>query len=99
MLIHKRLVRQPRGAKWKMNALTTPYLVALSALSVLPGMLFWRNTLALIVIVVGFIAVYLWLYWAIVRFKTPKFMVSRRARFAPEQAQGEAEAKLSQEGI
>jgi UDP-N-acetylmuramyl pentapeptide phosphotransferase/UDP-N-acetylglucosamine-1-phosphate transferase len=99
MLIHKRLVRQPRGAKWKMNALTTPYLVALSALTVLPGAVFWSHTLALIVIVIGFIAVYLWLYWAIVRFKTPKFMVLRRARFAPEHAQGEAEAKLGQEGI
>lgn len=82
MLIHKRLVRRfcVPCEKWKANSLTSPYLVAIAALSVLPGMVFWDNALMLQVVSVAFIVFYVWFYWRIVRFRVPRLLVLRRPR-------------------
>lgn len=82
MLIHKRLVRRfaVPGDRWKMNALTSPYLVAIAALSVLPAMVFWDSTVLLQLVAAAFTTFYLWFYWRIVSFKAPRRLVLRRAR-------------------
>jgi hypothetical protein len=83
-LIYRRLVRdwsEPHGG-WKDNARTTPYLVLLAALAVVPAMLFWRDTLVLQAVVVAFVGLYVGLYWSIVRFRTPRLLVLRRMRRA-----------------
>jgi UDP-N-acetylmuramyl pentapeptide phosphotransferase/UDP-N-acetylglucosamine-1-phosphate transferase len=80
MLIYKRLVRKAsqRGKQgWKANALTSPYLVLLSALSIVPSVLAWGNTLLLQTTVALFTGCYVWLYWRIVRFRTPGVLVLR----------------------
>jgi UDP-GlcNAc:undecaprenyl-phosphate GlcNAc-1-phosphate transferase len=79
MLIHKRLVRRFSGGsdKWKANSLTTPYLVAITALSVLPSLWLWHSTSLLQLVAVGFTALYLWFYWRIVRFRAPRILVLR----------------------
>jgi UDP-N-acetylmuramyl pentapeptide phosphotransferase/UDP-N-acetylglucosamine-1-phosphate transferase len=85
MLIHKRLVRRfpSPGNKWKTNASTSPYLVAIAALSVVPAMAFWDSTMALQVVAVAFTAVYVWFYWRIVHFKVPRGLVLRSAAGRP----------------
>jgi hypothetical protein len=80
MLVYKRLVRRfpERRDRWKTNCLTSPYLVAMAALSILPGVLFWDDTRLLQLVVAAFTAFYVWLYWRIVRFRAPRFLVLRR---------------------
>ena len=84
MLVYKRLVRRfsPQAHKWKTNSATSPYLVAVAALSVLPAVAFWNDTPRLQLVAVLFIAFYVWLYWRIVRFKAPRLLVARAARRA-----------------
>lgn len=50
------------------NAATAPFLWGLAALAIVPATLFWRDTRALVAIVLGFCLVYVWLYRSIVRF-------------------------------
>jgi len=45
------------------------------ALCVVPACVFWRNTPALQISVASFAAIYLWLYWRIVRFRTPRWLI------------------------
>jgi UDP-N-acetylmuramyl pentapeptide phosphotransferase/UDP-N-acetylglucosamine-1-phosphate transferase len=82
MLIHKRLVRRcsERNERWKMNSQTSPYLVAIAALAIVPGTFFWNDTRELQLLAVGFTLFYVWLYWRIVRFRVPRFLVLRDAR-------------------
>jgi UDP-N-acetylmuramyl pentapeptide phosphotransferase/UDP-N-acetylglucosamine-1-phosphate transferase len=83
MLIHKRLVRgygssvAMRPRFWA-NALTSPYLWVLAFCGAAPALLFWWSTPILQMTAVAFAGLYLWLYWRIVRFKTPRTMVLRR---------------------
>ncbi|MBF7730489.1 MraY family glycosyltransferase [Pseudomonas sp. N040] len=80
-LIFRRLVRWATGdlghLRTRQNSATSPYLWLLCSASVFPALLFWRNTEALMACIVGFMALYVWLYWRIVRFRTPKLMVKR----------------------
>lgn len=82
MLVYKRLVRRfsRDGEKWRTNSATSPYLVAIAALSVLPGVAFWDDTLRLQLVVVAFTAFYLWFYFRIVRFRVPRLLVARALR-------------------
>jgi UDP-N-acetylmuramyl pentapeptide phosphotransferase/UDP-N-acetylglucosamine-1-phosphate transferase len=78
-LIYMRIVRPSIGshtdaAKAQCNALTSPYLWILTALAVIPAILFWQYHLVLKGFAVLFIVTYVWLYWAIVRFKSPRWM-------------------------
>lgn len=83
MIVYKRLLQWTMGKREaknliKRNAMTSPYLWGLSLFSIIPAVLFWQNTLILMVFVVLFMLFYLWLYWHIVRFKTPRWMIMKR---------------------
>jgi UDP-N-acetylmuramyl pentapeptide phosphotransferase/UDP-N-acetylglucosamine-1-phosphate transferase len=78
-LIYMRIVRPSVGghsdaAKAQCNALTSPYLWILTALAVIPAILFWQYHLVLKGFALLFAVTYIWLYWAIVRFQSPKWM-------------------------
>lgn len=80
MLIYKRLVRWAFGSKeishrTRRNSLTSPYLWILSSIAAIPAVLFWNNKIALIISTAAFIICYLWLYRAIVTFKTPAWLI------------------------
>lgn len=85
MLVYKRLVRWRVGsddarARCERNALTSPYLWLLCLSSLVPAILFWRSTPILLVCIVVFGFVYVALYWRIVRFQAPRWLVWRRPR-------------------
>jgi UDP-GlcNAc:undecaprenyl-phosphate/decaprenyl-phosphate GlcNAc-1-phosphate transferase len=78
-LVYMRIVRWSIGSddsvlKTQRNAMTSPYLWVLAALSVMPAILFWRYHLALKAFAVLFAVIYVWLYWRIVRFKSPDWI-------------------------
>ncbi|MEO7337247.1 MAG: glycosyltransferase [Caldimonas sp.] len=82
-LIHRRVMRLNVGKgqerrQTRRNSLTSPYLWVLCLMSVIPSVLWWDNTAALTCFLFVFMASYLLLYWSIVRFKTPKWLVFRR---------------------
>jgi UDP-N-acetylmuramyl pentapeptide phosphotransferase/UDP-N-acetylglucosamine-1-phosphate transferase len=79
-LIYRRVVRWSVGSEddrllTQRNALTSPYLWLLCALAVMPAILFWRNHLALKFFVLVFACTYVWIYWALVRFKAPERLI------------------------
>lgn len=84
-LIYRRIMRwtvgssSRRSAAWR-NSMTSPYLWLLCLQAVLPAMLFWDNTPTLAGFVLLFCVVYVGLYWRIVRFKVPRWMVAGRRR-------------------
>lgn len=83
MLVYKRLMRLMVGATsdqqmTRRNSMTSPYLWVLCMMSVIPAVLWWNNTPVLTCFLGVFIASYVTLYWCIVRFKTPKWLVIRR---------------------
>lgn len=83
MLVYKRLMRlmigtTPDRRKTARNSMTSPYLWVLCMLSVVPAVLWWDNTAVLTVFLVLFMASYVFLYWSIVRFKTPRWLIARR---------------------
>lgn len=59
------------GALIRRNAMTSPFLWGLAALAILPAVLFWRDSAALMVIVAAFCLVYVWLYRRIAGFAVP----------------------------
>jgi UDP-N-acetylmuramyl pentapeptide phosphotransferase/UDP-N-acetylglucosamine-1-phosphate transferase len=78
-LIYMRIVRPSIGghsdaAKAQCNTLTSPYLWMLTAFAVIPAILFWQYHQVLKGFAFLFAVTYVWLYWAIVRFKSPKWM-------------------------
>jgi UDP-GlcNAc:undecaprenyl-phosphate GlcNAc-1-phosphate transferase len=83
-VIYKRVVRavfDPDEAKMLLsrNNRTTPYLVALTLLTVLPALLFWNNTPVLVAFCTLFAVTYVVAYVAIVKFKVPSWI--RRIRW------------------
>ncbi len=82
-LIHRRLVRQMIGdaATHRLtarNSMTSPYLWLLCSLSVIPAVLWWKNTAVLTGFLALFMVSYVLLYWRIVRFRVPKWLLPRR---------------------
>lgn len=80
MLVYKRLVKKRFSADAERNRLlrnsaTSPYLWTVTALSVGPAVLLWNHERLLMAAVLVFVAFYLWLYWSIVRFRTPAAVV------------------------
>ncbi|SAK92140.1 glycosyl transferase family protein [Caballeronia pedi] len=77
-LIFKRVVRKGNDPRQRQrrNARTSPYLWVLSMIGIVPASLFWHNPVVLAVTAVVFAVAYVWLYTAIVRFKTPRWLVS-----------------------
>jgi UDP-N-acetylmuramyl pentapeptide phosphotransferase/UDP-N-acetylglucosamine-1-phosphate transferase len=73
-IIYKRMVRgvfDPDESKIMLsrNNRTTPYLLALTLLTVLPALMFWDNTTVLITFCALFVITYCAIYLAIIRFK------------------------------
>ena len=56
------------------NNRTSPYLWGFTLLTVVPAVLFWRNTPVLIAFCVLFVASYVVAYLAIIRFKIPRWL-------------------------
>lgn len=85
MLIYKRLVRWAIGSQEKKektirNSMTSPYLWMLCSISIIPALLFWNNPILLQLFIFIFVIVYLWLYWKIVRFSAPKWLIMNKTR-------------------
>lgn len=88
MLVFRRLVRWAVGRRdaatlTLRNSLTAPYLWMLSSVAALPATLLWRNPRALQLTVLLFCVFYVWLYWRLVRFRAPRWMVLRSDRGGP----------------
>lgn len=83
-LIYRRAMRWAVGKKAarrslaRRNSMTSPYLWMLCMLAVVPAMLFWNNTPVLVAFIVLFGVIYTGLYWRIVRFRSPRWLASRR---------------------
>jgi UDP-N-acetylmuramyl pentapeptide phosphotransferase/UDP-N-acetylglucosamine-1-phosphate transferase len=82
-LIYRRFLRWAAGERTareltRRNSMTSPYLWALSMVSAVPALLWWRSTPVLAVFIVGFGFLYVTLYWRIVRFRAPRWLVFRR---------------------
>lgn len=81
MLIYKRLVRwvtDNQNIQVSRNSMTAPYLWAMTLLTLFPALLFWKYKWPLIITCFLFVSLYVWLYWKIVRFQSPKFLVQRK---------------------
>jgi len=88
-LIYRRLMRWAVGARdarsmTRRNSMTAPYLWMLCISSLVPALLFWDSTPLIAACMVLFGVTYVALYWRIVRFKTPKWLVFRAQAEAPE---------------
>jgi UDP-N-acetylmuramyl pentapeptide phosphotransferase/UDP-N-acetylglucosamine-1-phosphate transferase len=82
-LVYRRLLRwavgkQDAAALTRRNSMTAPYLWLLCMLAVAPSVLFWDNSRVLGAFIVAFALSYTVLYTSIVRFKAPRWLVSRR---------------------
>jgi UDP-N-acetylmuramyl pentapeptide phosphotransferase/UDP-N-acetylglucosamine-1-phosphate transferase len=83
MLVYKRLMRWAVGSqderhRLRRNSFTSPYLWLLSLLAILPATVFWRSTPILLTFIVVFVVTYVRLYWSIVRFKAPRWMIFKK---------------------
>ncbi len=78
-LVYKRIVRgvfhdnETRRMLMRNNR-TSPYLWAFTALTVVPAVLFWNNTIVLMLFCALFVASYIGAYLMIVRFKIPRWL-------------------------
>ena len=82
-LIYRRVMRWAVGnrsakALTRRNSMTSPYLWLLCMFAAIPSVLFWDNTAVLSALIVLFGVCYVVLYWRIVRFKSPRWLVFRR---------------------
>ena len=82
-LIYRRVMRWAVGnrsakALTRRNSMTSPYLWLLCMCAAVPSVLFWDNTAVLSVLIVLFGVSYVALYWRIVRFRAPRWLVFRR---------------------
>lgn len=82
-LVHRRLLRWAIGRDdastlMRRNAMTAPYLWVLCMSAIVPSVLFWDDSRILGVFILLFGFVYVALYVKIVRFKAPRWLMSRR---------------------
>ena len=81
--IYRRIMRwaigkQSKRSAARRNSMTSPYLWMLCMTAVVPAMLFWDSTALLAGFILLFVVVYTVLYWRIVRFKAPRWMITKR---------------------
>jgi hypothetical protein len=81
-LIYRRFLRWAAGDRsarelTRRNSMTSPYLWMLCTLSVVPSVLWWDNTPVLAGVILLFAFTYVTLYWRIVRFRAPRWLVIR----------------------
>lgn len=84
-LIYKRVVRWAVGSRLPTdelirNSLTAPYLWGMCLLSVIPAVMFWRDSWLLQLFSVLFIIGYITLYRMLVKFSAPEWMTLRFKR-------------------
>jgi len=79
-LNHRQWASSDPRHKVQCNSMTAPYFWFLKAVTALLAVLFWDNSPLLILATLAFVFVYVWLYWSIVKFKTPRWMVKRERR-------------------
>ena len=82
-LIYRRVVRWAIGSncpkqKTNRNALTSPYLWAMSTLAVVPATLFWQRTTWLQIFAIFFVGLYVLIYLMIYRARFPKWLSIRK---------------------
>ncbi|HVT36209.1 MAG TPA: glycosyltransferase [Nevskiaceae bacterium] len=82
MLIYKRLMklRFADNASRQMlmrNSATSPYLWIITLVTAAPAVMLWNHREPLMAACAIFALAYLWLYWRIIRFRTPRFLVLR----------------------
>ena len=95
MLVYKRLVRLGAGKalpahRVSRNSQTSPYLWLLTTLSAFPAILFWNHTALLMGFCVAFVYFYCQIYWSIVHFRSPKWLMRRIPLPASEVVENEA---------
>lgn len=85
MLVYRRVMRSalserhPQDRRKTMrNSMTSPYLWMLSLSTTIPAVLWWDSTSALAAWIFGFAVMYVAIYWSIVKFRTPRWLVVRR---------------------
>lgn len=90
-LIYRRVMRHALGdhhsverRKTMRNSMTSPYLWMLCLTTTIPAMLWWDNSMVLAGWIVGFVVLYVALYWSIVKFRTPRWLVVRREQSSPD---------------
>ncbi|MFN3406435.1 MAG: MraY family glycosyltransferase [Caldimicrobium sp.] len=77
MLIYKILTKKllgPLADKTLRNALTSPILWGMAMISVIPALLFWNNTLLLLLASLIFSLLYIYFYWKLIYLKMPKYL-------------------------
>lgn len=78
-LIYRRFLRWAAGERTakeltRRNSMTSPYLWMLCMCSVVPATLWWYSTPVMLSFILVFAAIYLNLYWRIVRFRAPRVL-------------------------
>jgi UDP-N-acetylmuramyl pentapeptide phosphotransferase/UDP-N-acetylglucosamine-1-phosphate transferase len=86
-LIYRRVMRYALGERHSVerrktlrNSMTSPYLWMLCLSTTIPAMLWWDSSVMLALWIGVFVALYVGLYWSIVTFRTPRWLVVRRPR-------------------
>jgi len=81
-LIYKRITSRPitstidseRIMKNQANAQTSKYLWIIALIAIIPALLFWEYSLVLQISFIAFCAIYVWLYYLIIKFKIPAWI-------------------------
>jgi UDP-N-acetylmuramyl pentapeptide phosphotransferase/UDP-N-acetylglucosamine-1-phosphate transferase len=84
-LIFRRIVQWTVGRKearalMRRNSMTSPYLWLFSLTAVIPATLLWQHTGLLIFCSILFMVSYVWLYFRIIRFKSPRWMIMNKKK-------------------
>ena len=84
-LVYRRMLSWAVGnrsakALTRRNSMTSPYLWLLCMLSIVPAVLWWNNSAVMALFLVLFALTYVALYWRIVRFKSPRWLLLPAAR-------------------
>lgn len=82
-LIYRRLMRWAIGSRdasvlTRRNSLTAPYLWVVCSLSSIPAVIWWDDSFALACWLGLYALGYVSMYWRIVRFRTPRWLVLKR---------------------
>ena len=83
MLIYKRLARIAVGSKHPLdmtyrNSMVAPYIWIGSALFIAPSLFLWRSTPALLALALALSAAYIWLYFRLLRWRAPAWLIISR---------------------
>lgn len=82
-LVYRRLMRWAIGSQdarvlTRRNSMTAPYLWVVCSAAAIPAVIWWDDTAVLAVLLLLFLVAYVSMYWMIVRFRTPRWLVLRR---------------------